>query len=101
MVLVALVYLSTDTMDYTPLTQTLTFAVGDMRQCFNISITDDDTDEPVEMFFVNLMSTEADVTVPQATVSIMDNGMLHSGSCMDSITKLYFPSHHRSARDRV
>ena len=77
MVLVPLVYLSTGAMDYTPLTQTLTFAVGDTRQCFNISITDDDTDEPVEMFFVNLMSNEADVTVPQATVSIMDNGTLH------------------------
>ena len=101
MVLVALVYLFTDAMDYTPLTQTLTFAVGDMRQCVNISITDDDIDEPVEMFFVNLMSTEADVTVPQATVSILDNGMLHLGSCMDSTTKLYFPSNHRSTRDRV
>ena len=64
-------------MDYTALTQTLTFAVGDMRQCFNISITSDNTDEPIEMFFVNLMSTEANVIVPRANVTVRDIGMLH------------------------
>ena len=61
-------------MDYTPLTQTLTFVVGDIRQCVNISITSDDVSEINEIFFVNLMSTEADVIVPRANITIVNDG---------------------------
>ena len=61
--------------DYTNLVQELTFMPGDVRRCVDIVILNDNIDEDVQSFFVNLMATGVTIFRSTATVSITDNGM--------------------------
>ena len=61
--------------DYTNLVQQLTFMAGDVRRCVDIVILNDNIDEDVQSFLVNLMSTNVTIFRSTATVFITDNGM--------------------------
>ena len=61
--------------DYTNLVQQLAFMPGDVRRCVDIVILNDNIDEDVQSFFVNLMGTSVTIFRSTATVSITDNGM--------------------------
>ena len=61
--------------DYTNLEQQLAFMPGDVRRCVDIVILNDNIDEDVQSFFVNLMGTGVTIFRSTATVSITDNGM--------------------------
>ena len=60
---------SSDGADYNSQPITLTFGPGVDRNCFNVTIIDDDSYEVREDFFVNLTTSEPLVTVmPMSTV---------------------------------
>lgn len=60
--------------DYINLVQQLTFMPGDVRRCVDIVIQNDNIDENVQSFLVNLMATNVAIFRSTATVFITDNG---------------------------
>ena len=64
--------------DYQPVTQALTFQQTQTLQCVNITILDDQTLENVDVFFINLTTTDLGIVfnVSSAIVTIgNDDGM--------------------------
>ena len=61
--------------DYLRPTEVLVFSTGDVRQCVNISLIDDDSLEEVEEFFVNISTLVPRVTIDPdlTTVELQDD----------------------------
>ena len=76
-------------MDYTLLTQTSSFQVGETRVCRNITIQEDTTVEVTETFTVTLtgnVNVALNNTAGTATVFIRDtNGKFEHNSCIYNI----------------
>ena len=62
-------------MDYTAITEVLTFSGTVLRECANILITSDEIYEEDENFFVTLTTSDSDVTLNPADgeVTIIDD----------------------------
>ena len=62
-------------MDYTAITEVLTFSGNVLRECANIFITSDEIYEEDENFFVTLTTSDSDVTLnpADAEVTIIDD----------------------------
>ncbi len=100
-------------MDYSPLSSfPLTFDPGDTSMCQIIPIFDDATFEPDEIFFVNLLSSEANVdpTRAQVAVNIINNGKGTQGHasiiiCLSAVSNTkciaVVSIHHRSYQPKV
>ena len=55
--------------DYIPSPLSLTFSLDNIRVCFNVSIIDDDMDEPEESFLVNITTDDPQVILfPMTTI---------------------------------
>ena len=64
--------------DYQPVATSLTFAPGDERQCFQVSVLVDQLDEGKEDFRAELSTTsDISVTNASATISILDSHGKH------------------------
>ena len=65
--------IATATLDYQPVDQQITFEVGDALEEVQITINEDTLVEGDEDFVVTLTSSDATVTVPSVTITIVDD----------------------------
>ena len=56
--------------DYLRVTVVLVFSAGDVRQCVNISLIDDDSLEEVEEFSADISTLVSRVTIDPATTTV-------------------------------
>ena len=59
--------------DFSQVSETVTFNIGDSRMCIDITILGDDLPEPTERFPLQLVSSDVDIGQSSAIVTINDD----------------------------